>query len=164
MLTFLFKEQAGVKMMMIQDSQDVSNQPKPLRIIGDPDKVEGAKRLINDIINGGREAGDRPFDGGAATARGEVGLLNIIVNFTANSLFQVVVPRTSVGMIIGKGGETIKRLGMETGTKIQFKPDGTVYSSVAGRIYNYEIQMTRIHLTELPSSLEPVNRSTRLLN
>lgn len=60
-------------MMMIQESQEVSNQPKPLRIIGDPDKVEGAKRLINEIMNGGREAGDqggRPFDG--ANARGEV--------------------------------------------------------------------------------------------
>lgn len=40
------------------------------------------------------------------------------------STFQVVVPRASVGMIIGKGGETIKRLAMETGTKIQFKADG----------------------------------------
>lgn len=37
---------------------------------------------------------------------------------------EVVVPRSSVGMIIGKGGDTIKRLAMETGTKIQFKPDG----------------------------------------
>ncbi|GMT34877.1 hypothetical protein PFISCL1PPCAC_26174, partial [Pristionchus fissidentatus] len=36
---------------------------------------------------------------------------------------EVVVPRSSVGMIIGKGGDTIKRLAMETGTKIQFKPD-----------------------------------------
>jgi len=27
-------------------------------------------------------------------------------------------------MIIGKGGETIKRLAVETGAKIQFKPDG----------------------------------------
>uniref|UniRef100_A0A0K0DNQ0 KH domain-containing protein n=1 Tax=Angiostrongylus cantonensis TaxID=6313 RepID=A0A0K0DNQ0_ANGCA len=36
---------------------------------------------------------------------------------------QVVVPRASVGMIIGKGGETIKRLALETGTKIQFKAD-----------------------------------------
>lgn len=27
-------------------------------------------------------------------------------------------------MIIGKGGETIKRLAAESGAKIQFKPDG----------------------------------------
>jgi len=33
------------------------------------------------------------------------------------------VPRACVGMIIGKGGENIKRLAMETGARIQFKQD-----------------------------------------
>ena len=41
----------------------------------------------------------------------------------ASARGEVVVPRSSVGMIIGKAGETIKRLAYETGTKIQFKPD-----------------------------------------
>lgn len=31
------------------------------------------------------------------------------------------MPRTAVGVIIGKSGETIKRLTVETGAKIQFK-------------------------------------------
>lgn len=39
------------------------------------------------------------------------------------SVGEVIVPRASVGIIIGKGGETIKRLANESGTKIQFKPD-----------------------------------------
>lgn len=43
-------------------------------------------------------------------------------------LFKVIVPRASVGMIIGKGGETIKRLAAESGAKIQFKPDGLFFS------------------------------------
>lgn len=30
-------------------------------------------------------------------------------------------------MIIGKGGETIKRLAAESGAKIQFKPDGLFF-------------------------------------
>lgn len=33
------QEQAGCKMVMIQDSQEVTGQSKPLRITGDPDKV-----------------------------------------------------------------------------------------------------------------------------
>jgi far upstream element-binding protein len=37
---------------------------------------------------------------------------------------EVIVPRACVGMIIGKGGENIKRLAMETGARIQFKQDG----------------------------------------
>ncbi|CAJ0583608.1 unnamed protein product, partial [Mesorhabditis spiculigera] len=101
------QEQSGAKMMMIQDNQEVTGQAKPLRIMGDPDKVELAKNLVENIIAGGPEgmASSRLY-GTEATARGEV-----------------IVPRASVGMIIGKGGEMIKRLGMETGTKIQFKPD-----------------------------------------
>ncbi len=47
----MFQESAGVKMIMIQDSQEAGHGPKPLRIIGDPEKVEHAKRLVEDIIN-----------------------------------------------------------------------------------------------------------------
>lgn len=102
------QEQAGCKMVMIQDSQEVTGQSKPLRITGDPDKVEVAKRLVTDLINSREDNGTIPrLYSEQATAKGEV-----------------VVPRASVGMIIGKGGETIKRLAMETGTKIQFKADG----------------------------------------
>ncbi|CAI4226920.1 unnamed protein product [Auanema sp. JU1783] len=105
------QEQAGCKMVMIQESQEVTGQAKPLRITGDVEKVETAKRLVLDLLNSrednGGVGGVRPqYTSDAPTAKGEV-----------------VVPRSSVGMIIGKGGETIKRLAMETGTKIQFKPD-----------------------------------------
>lgn len=101
------QEQAGCKMVMIQDSQEVTGQSKPLRITGDPEKVEVAKRLVTDLINSREDNGTIPrLYSEQATAKGEV-----------------VVPRASVGMIIGKGGETIKRLALETGTKIQFKAD-----------------------------------------
>ena len=51
---------------------------------------------------------------------------------------EVVVPRASVGMIIGKGGEMIKRLAQETGTKIQFKPDGRYLNIWKRKIYFFE--------------------------
>lgn len=34
------QERAGVKMVMIQESNQVTGMAKPLRIIGEPDKVE----------------------------------------------------------------------------------------------------------------------------
>jgi polyribonucleotide nucleotidyltransferase len=40
------------------------------------------------------------------------------------TMAEVIVPRAAVGLIIGKGGETIKKLIKETGAKIQFKHDG----------------------------------------
>lgn len=94
------QESLQVKMLLIQDSQAVSSAPKPLRITGSIDKVENAKRTIESIINS--------EDGRPAIAK---------------SVGEVIVPRSSVGIIIGKGGETIKRLAQDSGCKIQFKPD-----------------------------------------
>lgn len=109
------QEQTGVKMVMIQENQESGGQPKPLRIIGDPEKVENARRMVEEIISS-RE--DHPpgqqrfgFPGPFGMGGGQ------------RSIGEVIVPRASVGMIIGKGGETIKRLAAESGAKIQFKPD-----------------------------------------
>jgi polyribonucleotide nucleotidyltransferase len=38
---------------------------------------------------------------------------------------EVIVPRSSVGIIIGKSGETIRRITQQSGARIQFKKDGT---------------------------------------
>jgi far upstream element-binding protein len=94
------QETLGVKMLLIQENQSVSQGAKPLRITGTPDKVENACRTIESIINS--EEGRPQY---------------------AKSVGEVIVPRSSVGIIIGKSGETIKRLINESGCKIQFKPD-----------------------------------------
>ena len=36
---------------------------------------------------------------------------------------QVPVPRSMIGIIIGKGGEMIKKIQQESGARIQFRPD-----------------------------------------
>ncbi|KAI1713773.1 KH domain-containing protein [Ditylenchus destructor] len=63
---------------------------------------------------------------------------------------EVMVPRSSVGIIIGKGGETIKRLGAESGAKIQFKADDDPNSQE-----RYAI---------LQGTPEQINRATQLIN
>lgn len=35
----------------------------------------------------------------------------------------IPVPRTAVGIVIGKGGEMIKKIQQDTGAKVQFKQD-----------------------------------------
>lgn len=96
-------------------------------MIGSPAAIETAKALVHNIMN--NTQGNAPllqraphqpsgqFGGGygaqEAQAKGEV-----------------IVPRLSAGMIIGKGGEMIKRLAAETGTKIQFKPDSELPDSL----------------------------------
>jgi far upstream element-binding protein len=114
------QESAGVKMILIQESQEAGHGPKPLRIIGDPEKVEHAKRLVEDIIN---SRDDHPPSQQRFSTYGGGGSPMAMTGGGPKSIGEVIVPRSSVGMIIGKGGETIKRLAVETGAKIQFKPD-----------------------------------------
>ncbi|KAK1886667.1 Far upstream element-binding protein 2 [Dissostichus eleginoides] len=83
------QERAGVKMILIQDGSQPPNIDKPLRIIGDPYKVQQAKDMI-------------------------------------------AVPRHSVGVVIGRSGEMIKKIQSDAGVKIQFKPDdGTGSDKIA---------------------------------
>ncbi|XP_046872177.1 far upstream element-binding protein 2-like isoform X1 [Hypomesus transpacificus] len=115
------QERAGVKMILIQDGSQPPNMDKPLRIIGDPYKVQQAKELVNEILRerdnpnfgergeyGGRMGGG----GGAGGAAGGGG-----------GGMDVAVPRHSVGVVIGRNGEMIKKIQNDAGVRIQFKPD-----------------------------------------
>ena len=44
------QERAGVKMTIFQQTSEASDQPKQLRVVGAPDKVDYAKELINDLL------------------------------------------------------------------------------------------------------------------
>lgn len=92
-------------MLLIQENQAVSLGPKPLRITGTYDKVEQVKRTVEQLLNENEDRGTSSI----------------------KSVGEVIVPRASVGIIIGKGGETIKRLATESGAKIQFKQDGMIF-------------------------------------
>lgn len=119
------QEQSGVKMMMIQDNTEAGGAPKPLRMNGDPERIEIAKKLVQDLLNSRNDDGSVLGGGGGMGGGMGMGGGGGMMGGGGSGLAkgEVVVPRSSVGMIIGKGGDTIKRLAMETGTKIQFKPD-----------------------------------------
>lgn len=51
------QERAGVKMILIQDGSQPPNIDKPLRIIGDPYKVQQAKEMVNEILRERDHAG-----------------------------------------------------------------------------------------------------------
>uniref|UniRef100_A0A1A8CGL1 KH-type splicing regulatory protein n=1 Tax=Nothobranchius kadleci TaxID=1051664 RepID=A0A1A8CGL1_NOTKA len=113
------QERAGVKMILIQDASQPSNVDKPLRIIGDPYKVQQAKELVNEIL---RER-DHPGFG----ERNEYGS-----RMGGGGGIDIAVPRQSVGVVIGRSGEMIKKIQSDAGVKIQFKPDdGTAPEKIA---------------------------------
>uniref|UniRef100_A0AAY4B7M4 K Homology domain-containing protein n=1 Tax=Denticeps clupeoides TaxID=299321 RepID=A0AAY4B7M4_9TELE len=103
------QERAGVKMVMIQDGPQNTGADKPLRISGDPFKVQQAKEMVMDLIR----------DQGFREQRGEYGSR---MGGGGESL-DVPVPRFAVGIVIGRNGEMIKKIQNDTGVRIQFKPD-----------------------------------------
>uniref|UniRef100_A0A8C7XAX0 KH-type splicing regulatory protein n=1 Tax=Oryzias sinensis TaxID=183150 RepID=A0A8C7XAX0_9TELE len=113
------QERAGVKMILIQDGSQPPNVDKPLRIIGDPYKVQQAKEMVNEILRERDHAGfgDRSEYGSRMGGGGGI---------------EIPVPRQSVGVVIGRNGEMIKKIQSDAGVKIQFKPDdGTAPEKIA---------------------------------
>uniref|UniRef100_A0A8C5DC42 K Homology domain-containing protein n=1 Tax=Gouania willdenowi TaxID=441366 RepID=A0A8C5DC42_GOUWI len=107
------QERTGVQMIMIQDDPMPTGADKPLRITGDPHKVQQARELVVKLIRD-KDQGD--FRPGRADFGSKMG---------GNSL-DVVVPRFAVGIIIGRNGEMIKKIQNDAGVRIQFKQDDGV--------------------------------------
>ncbi|XP_041099751.1 far upstream element-binding protein 2-like, partial [Polyodon spathula] len=123
------QERAGVKMILIQDGSQSANMDKPLRIIGDPYKVQQAREMVMEILrerdHGGfgerNEYGSRMGGGSGGGGSGSGG-----------GGIEIPVPRHSVGVVIGRSGEMIKKIQNDAGVRIQFKPDdGTGPDKVA---------------------------------
>ncbi|XP_056111082.1 far upstream element-binding protein 3 isoform X6 [Rhinichthys klamathensis goyatoka] len=108
------QERTGVKMIMIQDDPMPTGSDKPLRITGDPYKVQQARELVVEII---REKDQGDFRSGRSDFGSRLGS-SIDVLHT-----QVAVPRFAVGIVIGRNGEMIKKIQNDAGVRIQFKPD-----------------------------------------
>uniref|UniRef100_A0A3P9A1E5 K Homology domain-containing protein n=1 Tax=Esox lucius TaxID=8010 RepID=A0A3P9A1E5_ESOLU len=104
------QERTGVKMIMIQDGPMPTGADKPLRITGDPYKVQQARELVVEIIRD-KDQGD------FRAARGDFG------SRLGGSSLDVAVPRFAVGIVIGRNGEMIKKIQNDAGVRIQFKPD-----------------------------------------
>lgn len=114
------QEKSGAKMVVIQEGPS-QEQEKPLRITGDPQKVEYAKQLVYELIaekemqmfhrgsrgsdRSGNYSNDSNFNHGSGTTDG----------------VEVLVPRAAVGVVIGKGGDMIKKIQAETGARVQFQ-------------------------------------------
>ncbi|XP_065073586.1 far upstream element-binding protein 1 isoform X3 [Ochlerotatus camptorhynchus] len=95
------QEKSGAKMVIIQDGPG-QEMEKPLRISGDPQKVEHAKQLVYDLIQ----------------EKDNYNTQRQTMNGTEQA--EVFVPKSAVGVVIGKGGDMIKKIQGESGCKLQF--------------------------------------------
>ncbi|XP_054004511.1 far upstream element-binding protein 3 isoform X2 [Hylaeus anthracinus] len=129
------QEKSGAKMVVIQEGPS-QEQEKPLRITGDPQKVEYAKQLVYELIaekemqmfhrgartsdRSGSYSNDSSFNHGSGGGGGGSGGGGGGGGGTTDGV-EVLVPRAAVGVVIGKGGDMIKKIQAETGARVQFQ-------------------------------------------
>ncbi|GAB1286210.1 Far upstream element (FUSE)-binding protein 3 [Apodemus speciosus] len=115
------QERTGVKMVMIQDGPLPTGADKPLRITGDPFKVQQAREMVLEII---REKDQADFRGVRSDFTSRAG----------GGSIEVSVPRFVVGIVIGRNGEMIKKIQNDAGVRIQFKPDDGISPERAAQV------------------------------
>ncbi|KAG0503524.1 hypothetical protein HPP92_003596 [Vanilla planifolia] len=104
--------QSGARIQVTRDMDaDPSGQTRPVELIGTPEQISKAEQLINEVLSEADAGGS-----GIIAAR----------KFSAvpsgSEHFSMKVPNNKVGLIIGKGGETIKNMQATSGARIQVIP------------------------------------------
>ncbi|KAM7539001.1 hypothetical protein Aperf_G00000052054 [Anoplocephala perfoliata] len=106
------QEENGVKMVLIQQSSAPTIEDKPLRITGDPARIEKVKALVLEIIT-----------------RGRAGNLSESAEST-----RYAVPAEKAGLVIGKGGESIKEICRVSGAHVEISKEPPPDQSI--KIFN----------------------------
>lgn len=102
-------------MVIFQESSEASDQEKQLRITGPPDKVEYAKQLVNDLLV------EKELE--SAKLNNAPRIQNSVLNEYGSSritYFEYPVSPQLIGLVIGKGGDTIRKIQADSGCKVQF--------------------------------------------
>ncbi|XP_064650196.1 far upstream element-binding protein 1-like isoform X2 [Lineus longissimus] len=139
-----------VRMVMIQDSKDQTNVPKPLRITGEKTRCLKAQQAVSELLEQkeseipdmGRRNDD--MEGHMSSKSGGIHRIPDVFQSMQSGMFGggngndyggrgdggkahkkdvIKIPKGVVGHVIGRGGETIKEIQAATGTRVQFQKD-----------------------------------------
>ncbi|URE31659.1 KH domain [Musa troglodytarum] len=103
---------SGAKIQITRDAEaNPHSTTRPVELIGTLESINKAEKLIKDVI-AEADAGGSP----SLVARGFSTIQS------GGEQFEIKVPNEKVGLIIGKGGETIKNLQTRSGARIQLIP------------------------------------------
>lgn len=102
--------QSGARIQVTRDADHDPNLPsRMVELMGNPDQIAKAEQLINEVLSeataGASGAGSRRLPGTAGSEQ-----------------FAMRVPNNKVGLVIGKGGETIKNIQATSGARVQVIP------------------------------------------
>ncbi|KAL0314055.1 UNVERIFIED_CONTAM: Far upstream element-binding protein 1 [Sesamum angustifolium] len=101
------QDNSGAKIQIMRDADaDPRSATRPLEIVGTLENINKAEKLIKDA-----DAGGSP----SLVARG----FSTVQAASGGEQLEIQVPIEKVGLIIGKGGETIRNLQTRSGARIQ---------------------------------------------
>ncbi|ESQ50291.1 hypothetical protein EUTSA_v10001945mg [Eutrema salsugineum] len=105
--------QSGAKIQVTRDMDADPNAPtRTVDLTGTPDQISKAEQLINEVLQEAETGGTAGSGGGSRRMGGQPGA----------DQFVMKIPNNKVGLVIGKGGETIKSMQAKTGARIQVIP------------------------------------------
>ncbi|KAL7166440.1 hypothetical protein ACSBR2_037169 [Camellia fascicularis] len=103
--------QSGAKIQVTRDMDaDPNSLTRMVELVGTPDQIAKAEQLIHDVLSEA-EAGAS----GLASRR-------VTGQLPGGEQFVMKIPNNKVGLVIGKGGETIKNMQARSGARIQVIP------------------------------------------
>ncbi|KAF7126915.1 hypothetical protein RHSIM_Rhsim11G0045600 [Rhododendron simsii] len=101
--------QSGAKIQVTRDGEADLNSPnRPVELTGTPDQIAKAEQLIQEVLS-------------EAEAGGSVGNRRV-PGQQSGEQYVTKIPNNKVGLVIGKGGETIKNMQATSGARIQVIP------------------------------------------
>ncbi|KAG5244183.1 far upstream element-binding protein [Salix suchowensis] len=102
--------QSGAKIQVTRDMDADPNSPtRMVELMGTPEQITKAEQLINDVL-------------AEAEAGGSGTVSQRFSGHGGSEHFAMKIPNNKVGLVIGKGGETIKNMQGRTGARIQVIP------------------------------------------
>ena len=119
------QEETGAKIVIIQDSREYAME-KPLRITGSVEVVEAARNRVEQVLAAeqsklaGFKRGWAPTNNNTITS-----CYDPAPNFDITEV--ISIPSNKVGLVMGKGGETIRQICLASGAHCQVDknaPDG----------------------------------------
>ncbi|CAG8531299.1 17274_t:CDS:10 [Rhizophagus irregularis] len=144
------QDRSGARINVTPDSAaSPQSNDRSVTLIGDDAAVQRAKALIDEIVNNGETSSDRnhskeyrssnygnnynnndshhgsSYGGshyGSSNHGGQYGSHHSGKSNQNQDSITIQVPNDSVGLIIGKGGETVRALQQQSGAKIQIEP------------------------------------------
>ncbi|XWS26391.1 hypothetical protein CRYUN_Cryun26dG0028400 [Craigia yunnanensis] len=102
--------QSGAKIQVQRDMDaDPNSVSRPVELTGTAEQIAKAEQLINDVLAEAEAGGS-----GIVSRR--------LTGHAGSEHFETKIPNNKVGLVIGKGGETIKNMQARTGARIQVIP------------------------------------------